>query len=300
MNPPRVSVVIPTFNRTRTIRNAVESVLAQSFSDIEVIVVDDGSTDDTLKVVDAIEDPRLRILKLESNMGASEARNRGIEAARAPWVAFQDSDDLWRPAKLARQMALLEAPGTDYVAAYCGMDIMEADGKMRYIPNPALQNRAGDILPDLVFYSFVSTQTLVVRRDVLAWLGGFDQDLRALEDWELMLRIADGNSIGLVDAALVEQHFSENSITNDSVRRVHALARIVEKHGAVLDRYPGALAARHNELSGGFRRCGDLDRAIAHMTEARRRMPLRASWWLKSSWLRLLRAKGASQSASVR
>ena len=300
MSTPRVSVVIPAFNRAGTIREAAESVLSQSFDDLELIVVDDGSSDGTLTALEAVSDSRLRVLALRENRGVSVARNRGIDAARAPWVAFQDSDDLWRRDKLARQMALLEAPGADYIAAYCGMEITKLDGGTRYVPDPTLHYRAGDVLPDLVFCSFISTQTLVVRRDVLETVGGFDEDQRALVDWELMLRVAQRGSIGLVDAPLVEQRFSENSITRDAVRRVHALARVVEMHGEVLDRYPGALAARHYELSGGYRHCGDLERAVAHMAEARQRMPLRARWWLAAIWLQVLRVTRPTQPAAGR
>ena len=98
-------------------------------------------------------------------------------------------------------------------------------------------------------------------------------------------------------------HHRQCDFDADSRRSTAALAsvsEIIEKHATVFDRYPGALAARHHELSGGYRRCGDLDRAIAHMTKARRRMPLRASWWLKAGWLRLLRATRPAQSAGVR
>ena len=122
---PPVSVVIPAYNRVDSIRVAVESVLRQSWTDFELLVVDDGSTDGTREAVRAIPDPRLRLIETPRNMGASAARNLGIEEARGDWVAFQDSDDEWLPLKLEKQMARLQAPGAPaYVAVYCGMIVL--------------------------------------------------------------------------------------------------------------------------------------------------------------------------------
>ena len=292
MSPPRVSVVIPAYNRAATIEAAVRSVLDQSFADFEAIVVDDGSTDGTLRMLDAIEDPRLRILCQETNRGVSAARNLGISAARAPWVAFQDSDDLWRADKLARQMARLEFYEREAVAfpvaIYCGMEIEERGGSS-YVPRRNLSHRDGDVLLELVRRSFISTQTLIVRRDILQDVGGFDEDLRALVDWDLMLRVAQRGPVALVDEPLVRQRFSDNSITHDPLRRVEARRHLVAKHADLIDRFPGAMAEHHYQLSGGFRRCGDLERAARHMSEARRRAPWKPRWWLAALWLRALR-----------
>jgi glycosyltransferase involved in cell wall biosynthesis len=288
MSHPRVSVVIPCYNREGAVRAAVQSVLDQTFTDFEVIAVDDGSTDDTVRVLLQIEDPRLQVLTQEANRGVSAARNRGIAAAKARWVAFQDSDDAWHPDKLARQIALLEAPGAAYVAAYCGMEIEEAGGT-RYVPRRDLRHRDANVLPELVWRSFISTQTLIVRRDILVELGGFDEDLEALVDWELMLRVAQRGPVGLVDEPLVRQRFSVNSITRDPLRRVEARTLLVAKHADLIDRYAGAMAEHHYQLSGGFRICGKLDLAARHMIEARRREPWNARWWLTALWLRALR-----------
>jgi glycosyltransferase involved in cell wall biosynthesis len=294
MSPPRVSVVIPAYNRAATIQAAVQSVLDQSFTEFELIVVDDGSTDNTLDILDTIEHPKLRVLREKTNSGAGAARNRGIAAARAPWVAFQDSDDLWHREKLERQMARLEEEeakaNTPPIAVYCGMEIEETDG-FRYVPRRDLAHREGDVLPELVSHSFISTQTLIVRRDILAAIRGFDENLRALEDWELMLRVAQRGPVALVDEPLVYQRFSDNSITNDQYCRVEARYLVVAKHAELIDRFPSALAAQHYALSGGFRSCGNLTRALCHMKEARKREPRKLRWWLAALWLRMLYLK---------
>ena len=153
--PPAVSIVIPAYNRAATIRAAIESVLRQTWTDFELIVVDDGSTDDTLAEAAKVADPRLRLVESPANGGAAAARNRGLAEARADWVAFQDSDDEWLPRKLEKQMARLTAPGADFVAAYCGMLILDsvyeegrAAGRLtpRYFPGPEETEVEGDLL----------------------------------------------------------------------------------------------------------------------------------------------------------
>lgn len=109
-----ISIIIPTFNREHLIQKAVESVLDQSYTDIEVIVIDDGSTDNTEEKVRLIEDERVRYLKLNNNGGACRARNKGAEIARGEYLAFQDSDDIWHKDKLEKQIRFLEQGNYDF------------------------------------------------------------------------------------------------------------------------------------------------------------------------------------------
>jgi glycosyltransferase involved in cell wall biosynthesis len=122
--PPKISVIIPAYNRAGAIRLSAESVLRQTVSDLEVIVVDDASSDGTPEAAEAIGDPRLRVIRLAENRGPSGARNAGMEAARGEWIAFQDSDDEWLPSKLERQFAAMERLGPDTIGAYCGMAVI--------------------------------------------------------------------------------------------------------------------------------------------------------------------------------
>lgn len=284
MPDPRVSVVIAAFNREDSVRAAATSVLEQTCPDLELIVVDDGSSDGTIAALETISDPRLTVIAAGENRGVSAARNRGIGAARGHWVAFHDSDDIWRPEKLAKQMADLDAPGADFVAGYCGMEI-EGTDPLRYVPDPAIPHRSGDIMPSLISQSFISTQTLIVRRDLLERHGGFDEDLKALVDWELMLRIAPEGPVALVDEPLVLQRFSDNSITRNSARRVAARAHLVEKHGSLIAKYDGALAGHLHAIAGGYRMAGDLGRARAYAAKAIAEAPL--NWRYRAAAVRL-------------
>jgi glycosyltransferase involved in cell wall biosynthesis len=195
---PSVSVVIPTFNRRQMLSDAVASVLAQSYSDLEVIVVDDGSTDGTR---DAIRDQygmdaRLRVVT-QPNRERAIARNRGIHESRGEWIAFLDSDDLWSPDKLERQVAKLAETGAD--CCYCLFNVL----------NSSLETTAdavlpphGDLFARLLHQCFIGSMTPLIRRSCFDAVGGFCEDRRLLcfEDWEMWTRLA-----GAFDWALVPE-----------------------------------------------------------------------------------------------
>lgn len=275
---PAVSVVLPTYNRAASLRAAMDSVLAQEGVALELIVVDDGSGDDSAQIVQGHPDPRVRLLRLEVNGGAAAARNAGIAAARAPWVAFQDSDDLWRPGKLAAQLVRADAPGV--VAVYCAMQIEDAHGVSlagaRVMPGPDVAPREGRILPALLRHSFVSTQTLMVRRAMLPQLGGFDAEMPALQDWELMLRVAAEGEVAFVPEPLVVQRLSGDSLTRWRARRAQARARVLGRHAGLFARDRRALALQNYQLAGDARAIGSAETARRALAAAIRAAPL---WW---------------------
>jgi glycosyltransferase involved in cell wall biosynthesis len=297
---PPVSVVVPAYDRAASIRPALDSVLRQTFSDFELIVVDDGSTDGTREVVRAIDDPRLRLVETPRNMGASAARNLGIAEARGTWVAFQDSDDEWLPLKLEKQMARLLAPGAGFVAGYCGMLILgepdapdgpgAAGGRLtaRYFPGPEATELEGDLVVPLLRDSLISTQTLVARRDALREVGGFDPELRSLIDWDCALRLAPLGPIAFVDEPLVLQRFSLNSITRDRARRIASQIRLVEKHAPLLAGRPAIHPRRHYVIAGGQRQAGDLAAARGSLARARALDPANPRYWAMSLGLAAL------------
>lgn len=190
---PTVSVVMPLYNKVCHVGAAVRSVLAQTFTDFEIVVVNDGSTDGSPRVVQELTDGRIRLLH-QKNAGAAAARNAGIAAARGRWVAFLDADDTWRPEKLARQLAVLEREP----------DLVWAAGVyVRTGPGPiALEQKVSDrgwlvrpeVLEDGLFAladaSCLWIGTIMVRRDALLELGGFDPALRTGEDVLLWARLA--------------------------------------------------------------------------------------------------------------
>jgi glycosyltransferase involved in cell wall biosynthesis len=273
-HPPSVTVVIPAFNRVETIRAAVESVLWQSHADFELLVVDDGSSDGTMSALAGMTDPRLRLLANPRNMGPSAARNTGIRAARGDWVAFQDSDDEWLPDKLAKQMARIAQAGPGCVAAYCGMlidtpkDGSLGPGGVRYYPDASLGEREGNLLEPLLRRSLISTQTLIARRDALLEIGGFDESLPALEDWDCVLQLARVGTFAFVDEPLVKQYFSPNSITRNRAKWASARERVVAKNLDLLQDRPVVLAGHYRSIAGEYRRLGQMAEAKSAIQKA--------------------------------
>lgn len=212
----KVSIVLPTYNRADMILRALHSIFRQTYTDYEIIVVDDGSTDGTEAVVTAIEDYRIRYIPLPENRGAAHARNVGIQEARYDYIAFLDSDDEWLPDKLKLQMEEMERLDDSYGMVYCRMSGWMRDGSDRFIcpaPDYEKETLEGDIFQPLLFQNVIGMPTVLARKECLIKSGGFKEALQCLEDWELILRIARQWKIGFVDKILVEVYRLEGSVT---------------------------------------------------------------------------------------
>lgn len=185
-----VSVVLPTYGRLPLLREAVASVIGQTFDDWELIVVDDGSTDDTRDFLEAIDDPRVRPLRLEHG-GITSARSAGLAHTRGKWVAFLDSDDLWLPGKLELQLRRLAAQPTCRWS-YTGYSLIDTQGaplpeRSKLLPRPV----SGNILePVLRFKISTPVQTMLAQRSLIEEIGGFDQTIPFLSDYDFALRLA--------------------------------------------------------------------------------------------------------------
>lgn len=186
-NTPRVSVIVPLYNTAAFIGPALESVLKQTMSDLELIVVDDGSTDDSLAVVQSVEDERLRIFR-QNNQGASAARNRGLGEAHAPYVAFLDGDDFWREDKLERQLTVLDKhPELDLVFTRC--TVVDEQEEPLALTGPAPDGPMS--YSDLLCENFIRNgSTVLVRRAALVAAGCFDPSFAACNDYEAWLRVS--------------------------------------------------------------------------------------------------------------
>ncbi len=292
---PAVSVVIPTYNRAHSIERSIQSVLRQTFTDFELIIVDDGSTDGTQDLVRAITDPRVRLVSMPKNGGPSAARNLGIREAVADWIAFQDSDDEWLPEKLERQISRAREPDANWVAVYCGMvtigsviDRTATRNQIRFRPGPGITIVEGDIRPSLFKNSFVSAQMLMARRTALEAIGGFDENFRVLEDWDLALRLAALGHFAYVDQPLVLQRFSADSVTRDGEKWVPARARLFAKHHDAMEKAPTTLAEHYRSLSGSYRSWGDRQTELALLEKANSLHPGGYSTALRLWMLRLI------------
>jgi glycosyltransferase involved in cell wall biosynthesis len=195
---PRVSVIIPTYNRARLVTEAVASVLGQTYRDLEILVVDDASTDGTVAALAAWRE--VRVCRHSSRQGVAAARNTGAAAARGEWLAFLDSDDLWLPDKLARQMAYLQ-DRPDLLL--CQTDETWVRRGVRV--NKPLTHRkvGGRIFFPSLDRCLISPSAVILPRRLWEDHGGFDATLPAAEDYDLWLRLTWRYEVGLVDEPLV-------------------------------------------------------------------------------------------------
>jgi glycosyltransferase involved in cell wall biosynthesis len=195
-----ISVIIPAYNYARYLREAIDSVFAQTYPALEVIVVDDGSTDDTPAVLAAYGD-RIRAIR-QQNQGVSAARNTGISAARGEYVAFLDADDLWQPAKLEAQMARFDAdPSLGLV--HCGAESFDAEGQTIHFWREGMQGRVAINILRLEPVIAAPGSNIVAPRRVAEEIGGFDTRMTGSEDWDFYYRVAERYEIGFTPETLV-------------------------------------------------------------------------------------------------
>lgn len=195
---PSVSVIIPTFNRWPLVADAIESVLAQTFSDFELIVVDDGSTDGTIAELSRFGS-RLRLLT-QPNGGVSAARNLAVRHARGSYLAFLDSDDLWLPRKLATQTAFMKRNPSVQI---CQTEEIWIRNGVRVNPKAKHRKPSGDIFIPSLELCLVSPSAVMLTRELFEQAGGFDETLPVCEDYDLWLRIAVDHCVPLIDEPLV-------------------------------------------------------------------------------------------------
>jgi glycosyltransferase involved in cell wall biosynthesis len=263
---PRVSVIVPTHNRAHLLNRTLRSILAQDLRDLEVIVVDDGSTDDMRRVGDA--DPRIIVVRNVKRQGVSGARNAGIATARGTWIAFCDDDDLWSPAKLSRQLAAAEQGHADWV--YTG-DV-NVDEQLRVLSGgPPLDPQAVAAVMPRSNPLASGGSNVMVRSQVLAAVGGFDPELRRTEDWDLWIRIARVGPPACVRAPLVAYRFHAGNILVDPAETVAEARRIAERYG-----FPVDLAAMNHRAAWAALRGGRRMLAARHYGRAIARGDIRS------------------------
>ena len=239
---PVVSIVIPTYNRAELLKRSVQSILDQTYQDFEVIVVDDGSTDNTEEVVKCFADNRIQYIKHDRNRGASAARNTGIRAASARYIAFQDSDDEWLPQKLEKQVGMLGTSSTEVGVVYSGFWKVRGRTKL-YIPIPSVPLKEGDIHEVLLRRNFVGIPVTIIRRECFEKAGVFDEKLSMYEDWELWIRISKHYEFRYIAEPLVITHCSAGGVnTQESLVLAKSIEYIVQKH---LGEYSRRLLATH-------------------------------------------------------
>lgn len=229
---PRVSVIIPAYNAAWCIRRAVDSVLAQDYRDYELIVVDDGSQDDTTTVL-AAYGPVLRVVG-KTNGGLSSARNAGINAARGVYVAFLDADDWWLPGKLSRQVTLMDAR-PDLLFCSTASEVWTAAGKR--LTDWRCFGGSGSALACIFAvnaYVAGSGSAVMAQRQAFARAGGFDVDLRSLEDIDMWMRLAAMGDFVCIDEPLTAIEKRSDSMSGNLDVMRGAAIRVMRKNRGLL------------------------------------------------------------------
>lgn len=226
-----VSVIIPAFNRSTVLKRAINSVLDQSYSHYEILIVDDASRDNTSELIKSYRDPRIIYLRHATNRGGAASRNTGIERAKGELIAFLDSDDVWEPNKLAKQVELLEKSDKDCGVVYTALKaVYEVDGHTEILP---VEHR-GRFLNELLIGNCVRTlSSVVVRSSVLRKIGGFDPDLRSCQDWDLYIRLIKECSFECINEPLTVYYINKK----DPSRISNARQSIVQGHESVARKY---------------------------------------------------------------
>ena len=201
---PRVSAIVTTYNRAAMLPRAVRSVLAQTYEDYELIIVDDCSTDDTPEVIRTFADPRIRAVRQADNAGVSAARNTGIRLARGEYVALLDDDDEWLPRKLQRQVAALDASDPGVGLAYTWLDVVDAAGTRHGDRRSVV---SGDIFSAMVDLQVPAPpSTYMVRAEAARDVGGFDEAIGMGDDVDFLLRLSMRWRVAVVRDVLVLMH----------------------------------------------------------------------------------------------
>lgn len=225
-NEPLLSVIIPTYNRGRLILNSVTSVLNQTYKNIELIVVDDCSTDNTEEILKSINDSRIKYVKLEKNSGACIARNKGIELSTGKFIAFNDSDDLWITTKLEKQLCFLKNYNADIVI--CKMECRTPENNFIHnFPNIEFDRKIS--YKDLLKYNSASTQTIFGKSECFRNVM-FDTRMPRLQDWDEVLRLSQKFSVFYQNKILVHTFFQKDSISTHPEKGVLAMEMLFEKH----------------------------------------------------------------------
>lgn len=245
----KVSVIIPTYNRAHVLREAIDSVLSQKYSDLELLVVDDGSTDHTKEVASSYTSKLAYIY--QEHKGVSAARNRGIKQAQGNYLSFLDSDDLWLPDKLSTQMRFMEDHPEIHI---CYTEEIWIRKGVRVNPMKKHRKYSGMIFEHCLPLCIVSPSSVLIARSLLEEIGVFDEELKVCEDYDLWLRISARYPIYLLDTPLIIKRGGHDDQLSKAMNgqdrfRIKALVKLLESD---------SLSPHQRKLAGGElkRKCG--------------------------------------------
>ena len=243
-----ISVIIPAHNTAHYIGRAIRSVLAQTYRNFEIIVVDDCSSDNLAEVIAQFNDKHIHYIRHEINRGGSAARNTGLNIAKGEYIAFLDSDDEWFADKLQKQLDLFQKSPNDVGMVYTGWRwIREKDGKIIQDKNPAHRGNLHQLLLSVDCIGSMSTPLIVTAH--LRSIGGFDESLPARQDWDLWLRLSKVCMYDFVPEVLVNYFIRGGSISSSGSGKIKGTEMVLEKYRAEFNQNKNSLANHYIVLT---------------------------------------------------
>lgn len=271
-----VSAVIPTYNRAGEIKRSIESVLSQSYNEIECIVVDDGSSDRTPEIVSAIEDSRLTYVAHETNRGVSAARNTGINVSNGEYIAFLDSDDEWETEKIEKQVEVLQSRSGLWNAVYCGVKKRRKSRIKQFFDRIFTEDIGEEGGKDLI-EGVISMElavhagsTLLVERESVVEAGGFNESMQRHEELEFLVRILESGKMAYINEELATLHDSgyprANLLEQEKRKFLQEVDQYLEKENRNREKIK---AAHETELAKAYFREGHWEKGFQHLQQGR-------------------------------
>lgn len=228
----KVSIIIPTYNRAKMLEKSVNSVLAQTYPWFEVLIIDDGSTDNTRQLVASFQDKRIRYYQMEKNQGASAARNYGLQNANYDYIAFEDSDDLWYADKLEKQMKILQNADEDIGIVYHKIVYDFGEGRYAILPPEEIEKekKSGNIYTQMLYHNLIPCPSILARRSAIRKTGNFDTELKALEDYDFALRLTKKYKAYFLDEILLNASLLNQGVSSNPVNYLVASCMILVKY----------------------------------------------------------------------
>lgn len=234
-------MVIPTYNRAHILQRSIASVLEQTYDNIECIIVDDCSCDNTEQLVTSIIDERVKLIRLDQNSGACVARNTGIQSARGTYIAFNDSDDIWKPHKIEAQLMALNSSEADI--CFSALERHGYSNSIEIFPNQQTYNTSR-IIPfeTILGESLAGTPSIFARREVFKSCL-FNKNMKCFQDWEWLINASRNHSVYYISEPLVELYLQDDSISNyDLNNQRHSYIQILNRYKNEIQNHPKAHA----------------------------------------------------------
>lgn len=232
MHIPKVSVIIITYNRASLLKTAMQTVLDQTFEDFELLIIDDGSPDDTENVVKAFHDPRVRYVKHAQNQGEGGARNTGIQHAEGEYIAFLDDDDEWLPDKLQLQVALLDSQPQQVGFVHSALINFYADTGAELEKRRPVDQVSGNVFDKLLAENFVILSTVLIRKACFDAVGPFDVSIPAGLDYDMWVRIAQTYEFAYIDVPLIKYRIHLNNLGRNFSLQIRGNEAFINKYKA--------------------------------------------------------------------